>query len=111
MSEQDSREARCELCGEPMPPGEEMFKYHGYSGDCPKPPLPKPAPAAGEAERLASDLYARADEVEREVRGTPLERRYVRHDVYLLRAAAALLRQQAEALAEKDAALAAREER
>jgi hypothetical protein len=21
-----------------MPPGEEMFKYHGYSGDCPKPP-------------------------------------------------------------------------
>lgn len=33
---------RCELCGEPMPAGEEMFKYHGYSGDCPKPPLPKP---------------------------------------------------------------------
>ena len=23
--------AKCELCGEPMPPGEEMFKYHGYS--------------------------------------------------------------------------------
>ena len=22
-----------------MPDGEEMFKYHGYSGDCPKPPL------------------------------------------------------------------------
>ena len=32
----------CELCGEPMPLGEEMFKYHGYSGPCPKPPLPKP---------------------------------------------------------------------
>ena len=32
---------KCELCGEPMPPGEEMFKYHGYSGDCPKPPIPK----------------------------------------------------------------------
>ena len=31
----------CELCGEPMPPGEEMFKFHGYSGPCPKPPLPK----------------------------------------------------------------------
>lgn len=30
----------CELCGEPMPAGEEMFKYHGYSGPCPKPPLP-----------------------------------------------------------------------
>lgn len=28
----------CELCGEPMPEGEEMFKYHGYSGPCPKEP-------------------------------------------------------------------------
>ena len=27
--------ATCELCGEPMPAGEEMFKYHGYSGPCP----------------------------------------------------------------------------
>ena len=35
-----TKKAICELCGEPMPPGEEMFKYHGYSGDCPKPPLP-----------------------------------------------------------------------
>ena len=24
-----------------MPPGEEVFKFHGYSGPCPKPPLPK----------------------------------------------------------------------
>jgi len=31
---------KCALCGEPMPAGEEMFKYHGYSGNCPK-PLPK----------------------------------------------------------------------
>jgi hypothetical protein len=30
----------CELCGEPMPVGEEVFKFHGYSGPCPKPPLP-----------------------------------------------------------------------
>lgn len=30
---------KCELCGEPMPPGEEMFKFHGYSGNCPKPPI------------------------------------------------------------------------
>ena len=37
-------EARCELCGELMPPGETMFKFHGYSGPCPKEPLPKPAP-------------------------------------------------------------------
>jgi hypothetical protein len=35
--------AICVLCGEPMPEGETMFKYHGYSGPCPKPPLPKPA--------------------------------------------------------------------
>lgn len=32
----------CSLCGEPMPEGETMFKYHGLSGPCPKPPLPKP---------------------------------------------------------------------
>lgn len=29
----------CELCGEPLPKGEEMFRYHGYSCPCPKPPL------------------------------------------------------------------------
>ena len=26
---------KCGLCGEPMPEGEEMFNYHGYSGPCP----------------------------------------------------------------------------
>lgn len=31
----------CQLCGEPLPKGEEMFKLHGYSCDCPKSPLPK----------------------------------------------------------------------
>lgn len=35
--------ALCELCGEPMPAGEEMFKFHGFSCECPKPPLPRPA--------------------------------------------------------------------
>ena len=34
----------CELCGEPMPEGEEMFKVHGYSGGCPKPSLTKSVP-------------------------------------------------------------------
>lgn len=34
---------RCELCGEPMPEGESMFKFHGFSGPCPAPPLPRPA--------------------------------------------------------------------
>ena len=32
---------KCTVCGEPMPDGEEMFMYHGYSGPCPKEPLPK----------------------------------------------------------------------
>lgn len=35
----------CQLCGEPMPTGEEMFNFHGYSGPCPAPPLPKKRPA------------------------------------------------------------------
>lgn len=39
---------KCELCGEPMPPGEEMFKFHGYTSPCPKPPLPKHFPRSPE---------------------------------------------------------------
>lgn len=35
----------CQICGEPMPEGEEMFNFHGYSGPCPKPPLPRSRPA------------------------------------------------------------------
>lgn len=31
--------AICSICGEPMPEGEEMFNYHGFSCPCPKPPL------------------------------------------------------------------------
>jgi hypothetical protein len=33
----------CELCGEPMPAGETMFRFHGYSGRCPKPPKSRKA--------------------------------------------------------------------
>ena len=40
-NETDEELPKCELCGNPMPPGESMFKYHGYSGPCPKPYLPK----------------------------------------------------------------------
>ena len=29
-------QSKCELCGELMPIGEEAFRYHGFSGDCPK---------------------------------------------------------------------------
>jgi hypothetical protein len=31
--------SNCEICGQPMPKGEEMFKFHGFSGRCPAPPL------------------------------------------------------------------------
>lgn len=27
---------KCSICGEAMPPGEEMFTFHGYSGPCPR---------------------------------------------------------------------------
>lgn len=37
----DSLGAKCELCGEPMPPGEEQLRYHGLTCDCPAPPLKK----------------------------------------------------------------------
>lgn len=50
-----SDEGRCDLCGEPMPEGESMFKFHGYSGPCPKPPLSKPTPV---------DWQARAEKAE-----------------------------------------------
>ena len=30
------KSACCKLCGKPLPEGEEMFLYHGYSGPCPK---------------------------------------------------------------------------
>jgi hypothetical protein len=45
-------QAVCGLCGEPMPAGEEMFKFHGYSGSCPKPPLPKEQPESLSDDRV-----------------------------------------------------------
>lgn len=67
-----AQEAKCGLCGEPMPEGEEMFKFHGYSGGCPKPPLaevakylgsmlavdPPPSGASSQAETVAKLLLA-----------------------------------------------------
>ncbi len=58
-----SEVAKCELCGEPMPPGEQMFKFHGYSGPCPKPFLPKPENAAKETARVVLDRICAYDEV------------------------------------------------
>lgn len=47
--------AKCVLCGEPMPKGEEMFKFHGYSGECPKPPLSKKSVQISDYERGQRD--------------------------------------------------------
>lgn len=56
-----SETPRCAICGEPMPAGEEMFKYHGYSGNCPKPPLPRPQKKS--YEELERELSAANAEV------------------------------------------------
>lgn len=48
----------CELCGEPMPDGEGMFKIHGYSGNCPKPPKAAP-PMTTAREVIAKARYNR----------------------------------------------------
>ena len=44
MNDDAANAPKCELCGDVMPPGEEMFKYHGFSGPCPAPPKPKEKP-------------------------------------------------------------------
>ena len=36
LTRDDRKQAVCELCGEPMPPGEEMFRFHGFGTDCPR---------------------------------------------------------------------------
>jgi hypothetical protein len=56
----------CEICGEPMPPGEEMFKFHGYSAPCPKPPKATNSgrtiyDALNEAEHLLKDTFVSLD--------------------------------------------------
>ncbi len=53
----------CQLCGEPMPENEQMFKFHGYSGPCPKPPLPR---KQSDLEAALSRI-AELEEVEREL--------------------------------------------
>lgn len=52
-----SEQPRCRLCGDPMPAGEEMFFYHGYSGPCPKPPLPRLAQKIGLVAGVAIDEW------------------------------------------------------
>ena len=68
--------AKCKLCGEPMPPGEEMFARHGHSGPCPEPKNPDVAVVAqaraeallGEGRTIAQILAAKC-----EICGSPTE--------------------------------------
>ena len=58
----------CELCGHPMPKGEEMFKFHGYSGPCPG-PRTRPMGGVPEVIELHGEKWVRIDVVqEREQR-------------------------------------------
>lgn len=59
---------KCELCGEPMPSGEEMFKFHGYSCDCPKPPLRSPAQKKDADCEYVRELFKRVTGVDVKVR-------------------------------------------
>lgn len=60
-----SEKPKCQLCGEPMPDGEEMFTFHGYSGPCPKPPLEqKPIQTSGEITELRNQLAAALRDIE-----------------------------------------------
>lgn len=58
-----NEQPKCSICGEPMPRGEEMFKFHGYSGPCPKLPLPHRtiADAIREAELLMAETFDQLD--------------------------------------------------
>ena len=55
-----SETAKCEICGELMPQGETMFKFHGYSGPCPKPPLLQPHQRRVVVEKEELDKKAKA---------------------------------------------------
>lgn len=57
----------CELCGELMPTGEEMFKFHGYSGLCPRPPIKLEDPV----ERVATEAWAYIEHLLTEECGLP----------------------------------------
>ena len=51
-----SEQPKCSVCGEPMLAGEEMFKFHGYSGPCPKPPLPRAPTEIEKLRAFAQDI-------------------------------------------------------
>lgn len=100
--------ARCKLCGEPMPPGEEMFQCHGYSGPCPKPPKPETCPTveglSAELEKVAGYYRAALQTAADNFRGLTVERE---HSAALSQRVEALAAERDEAIAERDAARAA----
>jgi hypothetical protein len=49
-----------------MPPNEQMFKIHGYSGPCPKPVSPTPPPARGEEDKRVRAIAEDGSRVEYE---------------------------------------------
>lgn len=53
-----SEAATCAICGQPMPEGEEMFNYHGYSGPCPAPALPRESTPEERKHRRLYDILA-----------------------------------------------------
>lgn len=92
----DTQERRvCGVCGEPMPEGEEMFKYHGYSGPCPKPPLPKAEAQERPVSQLVEECRYLAHELEEY--GAEDEPQVNVHK-QLFRLAAALIRRNTRAL-------------
>jgi hypothetical protein len=46
-----------------MPEGEEMFKFHGYSGSCPKEPLPRPKTELETLRERLAAIRAAIDEI------------------------------------------------
>jgi hypothetical protein len=91
---------KCELCGHPMPDGEEMFKIHGYSCECPGPPVHTPElPELTDEERAALESCDMT-----EILGTWEERFHV-----AARAAMRWLRERNQLRQELDQAVAAQE--
>jgi hypothetical protein len=80
--------AICGLCGEPMPKGEEMFNYHGYSGNCPKPPLPMSSSEPSRESRLLDAIDAIRKKLDNEI---DYDSPSVMHECLAIAKAAALL--------------------
>lgn len=82
--------AICEICGDPMPAGEEVFKFHGLSGPCPKPPLPVSigvTPSRRTARALVYKLQAQLDEANARIAALLSTRRAVPSETNVERAA------------------------